>query len=381
MSHDEHGAPGAAESADRLELEDFLRDLWPELWFSMVDGISIVDGQGRFVLVSPSYCQLVGYAEEELVGESFLKIVPEDQRADYVAKFRRAMASPRSGYSGEFTLQRKDGRRITIHTRNTLLRDGERSLHAFVTRDTTEQRSLELQVMHADRIRALGTLAGGVAHEFNNLLVSILGYAEMIANLVPTKDREVRRFARKIQRAAKRGTQITGQLLPFARREEFHRETVDLHKVLREVAELYRLSSDRRVHVALKLGAPRAWVHANAIQLQQVFLNVFLNASDAMPDGGELTIATEARAAGAGDDSERIETRIADTGCGMDEDTRRRIFEPFFTTKKSGKGTGLGMALVFSTVASHGGTVHVESAPDQGTTVVVRLPIEREGGS
>ena len=357
------------------ELQLFLRELWPSLWYTLVDGININDDQGRFVFVSPAYCRLVGYEEHELVGESFLKVIPEQLRAGYLQSYERTMRLGVSGQDGEFQLQHKDGRRVHISTRNTVLELGDRRLHAFITRDITDRRTLELQVMHGDRIRALGTLAGGVAHEFNNLLVSIQGYAEMIADQ-PVNELVVR-YADKIKRAARRGAEITGQLLPFSRREEFHKEPVDLHEVLRESAELFRLSNaDGATALELDLGAAESWVCANSIQLHQAFLNLFLNARDAMSQGGTVRAVTRVVAARGGEPAQ-IEAQVIDSGCGISDEARRKLFEPFFTTKKTGKGTGLGLALVYSTVTSHGGTIAIDSAPECGTTVNVRFPLER----
>jgi len=365
-------ASGKDSQGRALSFDEFLRELWPSLWFTLVDGVSIHDDVGRYLFVNPAYCRMVGYSKEELLGQSFLELVPEELRPTYLEQYRVAAESEAHGRSGQFQLRHKDGRRLHVSVRNTILRVGEARYHGFITRDITEQHSLELQLMHGDRIRALGTLAGGMAHEFNNLLVSILGYAEMIAD--GGTDERICAFARKIQRAARRGTQITGQLLPFSRKDEFHKEPVDLHEVLNEAIALFRLSNaSGGIKVSLAADAKEIWVRANAIQLHQMFLNLFINAMDAMPDGGGLKVETSSIRPSS-DSEPCIEVRVSDTGRGMDEEVRRRIFEPFFTTKRSGKGTGLGMALVFSTVASHGGTIDVESTPGEGSTVRVRFP-------
>jgi PAS domain S-box-containing protein len=349
-----------------IALQTFLRDLWPSLWFALVDGVHINDDRGRYILVNPAYCRLVGYEEAELVGESFLMVIPEEHREGYLRRYEQGRGEV--GVRGEFQLQRRDGKRIHVATvLNAALEVDGRRLNAFITRDITAQRALEQQMLHGDRVRALGTLAGGVAHEFNNLLVGILGYAEMIADLEP--EGPGRRFALKIQRAARRGTQITRQLLPFSRKEEFRKEAVDLHEVLRGATKMFRLS-DAAGGIAFEqdLAAAHSWIRANSVQLHQVFLNLFINARDAMPNGGTLRVETCECAGG------QIEVRVADTGYGMNEEVQRRVFEPFFTTKQGGEGTGLGMALVFSTVTSHGGILEVESTAGHGTVVRVCFP-------
>ncbi len=362
-----------------------LQELWPELSQSLSDGVHLNDDQGRFVFVSPSYCQMVGYSEEELLNQPFLMVIPEEFRQEYSKKYSEGIQKINSiGMLDEFQLQRKDGQIIHVSTRYNRVVLKNRTYHAFITRDITDQKSLELQLLHADRINTLGTLAGGMAHEFNNLMVSILGYAEMIADIVDN-DSNLHKYAKKIQKAANRGRQITSQLLPFARREEFKRSPCNLHGLIKEVADLFRFSVDRGYSIELDLRAFNSTILANSIQLHQVFLNLLLNARDAMPEGG--TIFVESSTIPPPDSLKNIQRtyvksfiqiKVIDAGTGMSEEVKQHIFDPFYTTKESGKGTGLGMALVLSTVMSHQGIISFKSDLGMGSTIYVSFPCIEE---
>lgn len=364
--------------------EDFLRDFWPALWTSMEDGVNVNDDHGRYVFVSPSYCRLVGYSEKELIGKSFLEVVLPEFRDLYKKKYAEAVANEESGNIGEFQLVRKDGQLIDVEARYSIVRAFGRMFHAFIVRDITERKAIEKQLMHVDRIRALGTLAGGVAHEFNNLMVSILGYGEMIEKRAGQNTDDVGKYARKIQKAAKRGTTITSQLLPFARRDQFGKVLVNLNDVLKDVVDLSKLSIGKEIKIEKNLKASFPHILANAILLHQAFFNIFLNAKDAMPTGGILLVETQDCKDVSNEfktTSQFVEIRITDNGCGMSEEVKSHIFEPFFTTKEPGKGTGLGLSLAFSAVEMHGGRMAVESKEGKGTTIFVWLPrIEKESG-
>jgi len=370
----------------QLSTDAFLADLWPVIWESMGDGLSITDRDGRLVYVTPSFCRLLGYAAGELMGRELLSLAPSRLRARYAQGFEEAIGGPEPGFMGDFLLQHKEGGEVCVNVRYSRLILGTRVLHAFFNRDVTRQRELERQLLQADRMRALGTLAGGVAHEFNNLLVSILGYGEMIEELRPMDGEAARVFARKIQRAARRGRQLTAQLLPFARKEEVGTRAEDIHEVLGDVVGLLRAALSEDVSLDMDLGARRSWVLGNRLQLQQVFLNLLTNARDAMPRGGRLEVATTDVAHTPLPTKDRepspwgyLRVRVSDTGEGMDPEVLRRAFEPFFSTRASGEGAGLGLALVYSAVRNHGGQVSVHSEPGHGVHVDVYLPCLEKG--
>lgn len=246
--------------------------------------------------------------------------------------------------------------------------------------DVSEQKKLQMRLSQAARMEAIGQLAGGIAHDFNNLLVGILGNAELLRHKVGDDGERVR-FATSIETAAKRAAELTGQLLGFARRGRHLSEPVDFHRIVHESVELLERTVGKSVTVETALNADNPHVLGAPSQLKQIILNLGINARDAMPEGGSLTLATEDLADGvvAGralprNDAGWLELRVSDTGCGIPERYRDRVFEPFFTTKSAGKGTGLGLAMVYGIVSNHNGTIVVDSSPGVGATFRICLP-------
>src|SRR4029453_5181167 len=221
---------------------------------------------------------------------------------------------------------------------------------------------------------AIGTLASGVAHDFNNLLTGVLGYAELLAE-GRCSPAEVAEAARVIGEAARRGAELTSQLLGFGLQTPLRNEAVDVHEVIGEVVRLLSRTLARSVSIQLDLAAPRSPVRGDPGQLQQVFLNLALNARDAMPEGGTLVFATESVPESA---PPRIAVAVRDTGVGIPELLHERIFEPFFTTKQSEKGSGMGLSVVYGIVQSHGGSISLESEVGTGTRLEVQLPLAEE---
>jgi signal transduction histidine kinase/CheY-like chemotaxis protein len=244
-----------------------------------------------------------------------------------------------------------------------------------------ERRRLEERLRHSEKIEAIGQLAGGVAHDFNNQLVGIMGFADLL--LARETDPSFRRYLEGILGASRRAADLTRQLLAFARRGQYISVVVDLDAVVREVMGLLERSIDKRIRLGASLQAEPATTLGDPTQLQSALLNVALNARDAMPDGGELVFATErveldeahCRAHGDTRPGTFIRVTVSDSGVGMDADTLRRLFDPFFTTKPPGKGTGMGLPAVYGTVKAHGGCVDVESQVGRGTRLMVHLPL------
>jgi PAS domain S-box-containing protein len=253
--------------------------------------------------------------------------------------------------------------------------------------DVGEKRDLEDRLRHAERLDAIGQLAGGVAHDFNNQLAGILGYAELISDRL--EKGEEKDWAMGIVKSATRAAGLTRQLLAYARRGTFAREAVDVHALCRETAGFLERSIDKRIRIRLDLDAPDSVVEGDSSQLQNAILNLSINARDAMGEGGTLTISTapaRPEALSRADlppDAPRgaafLEVAVTDTGTGMDDETKKHLFEPFFTTKGPGKGTGLGLAAVYGTAKRHGGTILVDSAVGQGTRMALLLPLLGKG--
>ncbi len=244
-----------------------------------------------------------------------------------------------------------------------------------------ERERLEERLRQSQKLEALGKLAGGVAHDFNNLLTVILGFAEVLRASLPARS-EANRDARRISDAAERGSKLTRQLLAFSRRQRLEPETVDLDAVVDQMAGMLRPTLGERIALAHPAPESRAWVRVDRGQLEQVILNLSLNARDAMPAGGTLTFTTgnvdripeAARSDGVPAPGPYVRLEVRDSGSGMDAEVRARAFDPFFTTKGPGKGTGLGLSTVHGIVLQSGGAVWIESAPGAGTRVSVAFP-------
>jgi signal transduction histidine kinase len=248
-----------------------------------------------------------------------------------------------------------------------------------------ERESMREQLQQAQKMEAIGRLAGGVAHDFNNLLTTIRGHAELLRkNAGP--ETPIGRDLDAILTASKRAAELTGQLLAFSRRGKLRAEDVTVDKVIEEVARLLSHTVDPRIEIVTRLGLGSAVVTGDSSRLQSALLNLAVNARDAMPDGGTLTFTTTLvalddlacrRQAMSIKPGTYAQIRVADTGVGMDPEMSQRIFEPFFTTKEVGRGTGLGLAAVYGTVKSHSGSIEVRSVPGQGSTFTILLPVLR----
>ena len=254
------------------------------------------------------------------------------------------------------------------HVEEAMLRQ-----HAARLQQEVEQRTQ--QFMQAQKMQALGLLAGGIAHDFNNMLTVIFGRAQVLVDRLPT-DARARHDADAIGEAAERASALTRQLLAFSRKQLLERHTLDLNSVIVDMAKMLRRLIGENITVVTTLTHTAAWVNVDRGQLEQVILNLAVNARDAMPNGGQLTLATDHVDAdgGALPSGRFVALVVSDTGIGMDAATQEHIFEPFYTTKPAGEGTGLGLSTVYGVVEQHGGHIAVESAPGRGTTFRVHLP-------
>jgi two-component system, cell cycle sensor histidine kinase and response regulator CckA len=325
-----------------------------------LDAIFITDDERRYVDVNPAGCAFLGVARRDLVGRRLDEFLPPEQRAGMDAQWRRFLDAPSQGQEWE-TLRADGTVRLAEASTHPNFLPG---LHIAFLRDITERRRLEAELLTAQKLDSLGRLAGGVAHDFNNLLTGISGYASLLLERA-NGDGELRRDLNEIKRAADRAAELTKQLLAFGRRQVLKPRPLDLNAVLADTGLLLRRLLGDLVELELHPGDDLGTVRADPGQIEQVIVNLAVNARHAMPDGGTLTIATR----NAGD---HVELVVGDTGVGMDEATRAQVFEPFFTTRE--EGVGLGLASVHGIVHQSGGEVTVESAPGVGTTFVVRLP-------
>jgi signal transduction histidine kinase len=272
-------------------------------------------------------------------------------------------------WEAEVSLRRPDGGARQIEFVATA--DVRPGRHIAVVRDLTRTTELETQLRQAQKMEAVGRLAGGIAHDFNNLLTAISGYSEfLIEGLV---DERLRRHADEIRKAAARAASLTGQLLAFSRRQVLQPRALDLNAVVSDMDMMLRRLIGEDVELVTLLDPTVGPVQADPTQIEQVIVNLAVNARDAMPNGGSVTIETSEAFTGDGD---FIELRMTDTGVGMTDLERQQLFDPFFTTKEG--GTGLGLATVYGIVEQSGGTIEVDSAPGMGSSFRIFLPRANE---
>ncbi|MBX9628824.1 MAG: PAS domain S-box protein, partial [Gemmataceae bacterium] len=335
---------------------------------------------------NPAFERMMGYASQEAVGlspsifchpSSTHEDAPDPTGGNEAAALRAIRAALRGSEPVRLELpsRRKDGSVVWAEWSVVPVADitGAFTHWVAVLRDTTERRRLEEQLREGQKLEALGRLAGGVAHDFNNLLTVIKGNADLLKEGIPDGPPPAE-LVDDIRGAADRAAGLVRQLLTFGRRQPVRPEVVDLNEVVRETVGMLRRVIGSKVQVAADLGPSAVLVRADRTQLVQVVMNLAVNARDAMPGGGKLTVTTRTpRDAATGARVARL--TVADTGTGMPPEVRAKIFEPFFTTKGPGKGTGLGLATVYGIVKQSGGDIGVESTPGAGTTFRVDLPL------
>ncbi len=384
----ERTAALTAEVAERRRAEEAMGRLTAILE-STTDLVGIAGADRRVLYLNRAGRTMLGIGEDEDISTGDLtQGHPEWARAFIL---REAIpAAVRDGvWSGETALLQRDGREVPVS--QVILahrgRDGAIEFLSTIARDVTEIKSLERQLLQAQKMEAIGRLAGGVAHDFNNLLTAITGYTELVlSGLAP--DAPQRRDLGEVQKAAERAAALTRQLLAFSRQQVLQPRVLDLNAVVADVEQMLRRVIGEDIGVVVVAG-PALWpVRADPGQLGQVLLNLAVNSRDAMPEGGTLTIETAnleldgayVRRHAAVRPGPYVMLAVSDTGVGMDAEIQARIFEPFFTTKEHGKGTGLGLATVYGIVKQSGGHIWVYSEPGRGTTFKIYLPRAEDDG-
>jgi len=364
-----------------------------DLYNNAPDGYYSVDGNGMIVEVNRTFLDMIGYTRGEIVRQMHIKGLLSSESA-YVCQ--TAFPELQRGLrmrNLELTMIRKDGALLPVTMNATAVfgADGRFVMSRSVIRDITEKRKmdeekrkLQQQLFQSQKLEALGTLAGGIAHDFNNLLASIMGYASLAKAEIPP-DHAVYRHVDIIETASVRASELTQQLLAFAKGGKYDAKPNDVNAIAREVEALLSRTIDKNITLELKTVEGLHQAVCDAGQVQQAVLNICINARDAMPQGGKLTIETENISLGKEDvktlvdilPGDYVRISISDTGTGMDRETREHIFDPFFTTKD--KGTGLGLSLAYGIVKKHGGFIQTYSEPGRGSTFKVNLPAGRAG--
>ncbi len=345
------------------------------------DLIAIVDAGGRITFTSPSFARVLGYDAGELVGEDALdRIHPADRDEAAAALATVVERGPETPHQVEYRYRHKDGRwRRIFSTLTNLLDDPSVGGIVVNSHDVTEERTFEEQLRQSQKMEAIGRLAGGVAHDFNNLLTVVDANATFLMEDMSGDDPR-RADLEAIRAAAERGASLTRALLAFSRQRVLQPRVVDLDRTVADMGKLLRSLVGEDVDLDLRPEGEGVHVFADPTQLEQVILNLVVNARDAMPSGGMMTLRVsrvvlreeDAGTPDVGAAGRHALLTLSDTGVGMSDEVRQRIFEPFFTTKES--GTGLGLATVYGIVRQSGGDVRVDSAPGAGTTFSIYLP-------
>jgi len=352
------------------------------------DAISACDLDGRVIYWNKSAERLTGYTAEEVMGQ-----VADDLLGgldDARRKAAHRIVRKQGEWSGELRQKTKVGSEIVVESRWTLVRHGQAGKHSIlvINTDVTERKRLESQMLRAQRMESIGRLVSGIAHDLGNLLVPILLGAKVLQERF-TDDEQTQRTLAMIQQSGQRGADMVQQVLAFARGVQGDRVPLRLEQVIRDVETLIQEGFPKAVTVTIDLPEALWPVQGDATQIQQVIMNLCVNARDAMPEGGPLHLRAEnctvdpamARMHLEAEPGAYVRISVIDTGTGIPPDVLDTIFEPFFTTKPVGKGTGLGLSTVYSIVKSHGGFVSVESEVGVGTSFHVFLPLVAEGES
>ena len=352
------------------------------------DAILEVAADGTITLANVAAETMFGYSRAELVGQNIELLVPQDKRSVHT-RYRAGYAeNPRVRPMGpglDLEAQRKDGTLIQVEISLSPNRSGESGSVIAIVRDVSQRNQMEImlrrseeRLRQAEKLEALGRLAGGVAHEFNNLLSMILGYSELLLPAVPRKSRH---YVEKITASAQRAAALTRQMLAFGRRQMLEPRVLDLNTVVIESCRIAsRLLGDNIETVVLPALEP-AWIKADPAQIDQIMANLASNAHSAMSQGGKLTVMVSRAEVGEANLVEHpnvppgkyVVLSVSDTGSGMEPEVQARLFEPFFTTREFGH-TGMGLASMYGMVVQSGGSVNVRSTPGVGTTFQIYLP-------
>ncbi len=340
-------------------------------------GISICSLDGRMLEVNPAVTRMLGYTHEELVGMHPRDLHPDDFDQDEVL-LAELMCGARDSFELDKRYRRKDGSYFWGHVHVSTVRgsDHQPAFLIAMLEDTTARRRVEEQLREAEKMEVIGRLAGGVAHDFNNLLTGILLYCDLLSAGLRAGDR-LRQHVEEIRMAGEQGAALTQQLLAIARKQVPQPRPVLLNDVVASSENLIRRLVGEHIELVTGLAPNLGAVQADQTQLRQVLLNLVLNARDAMPHGGRITVATSSATFPRNRQRAAV-LSVQDAGCGMDTVTRARLFEPFFTTKQPGHGTGLGLATVRRIVDETGGVIEVQSELERGTRIEVFFPVMEE---
>jgi two-component system, cell cycle sensor histidine kinase and response regulator CckA len=372
----------AMENATLFERVRKSEERYIDLFEHSPDMSRIINKLGIITNCNQTEATRLGYSKSEIIGQSILKFYPPKYHNEAQRLLHDIFENNLEIKGLEEKMLTKNGELIDVSINASIIRDeAGQPLVRTVARDITEKKNLEAKVIHAQRIDSIGNLAGGVAHDFNNILTSILGSTSIMKRKMKHDDHWYR-FADIIETAARRGAALTRQLLTFARKGNVQFRPVLVNDIIEETLRLFERSIDKKISIEKDLIGEVCIISGDDGQLQQSLLNLLINARDAMPDGGTIMVQSKKKHIEKDTTGETeilkgdyIAVSIIDTGIGMDKDIQQHIFEPFFTTKDRGKGTGLGLSVVYGVVNSHNGFITVQSEPMLGSQFTMHFPL------
>jgi PAS domain S-box-containing protein len=352
---------------------------------SAANAIVITDRVGKIISVNQAFTQLTGYSQEEVIGHKPNILKSGSHPDSFYQNLWKTILSEEV-WKGEIENRRKDGSLYTEEMTITPVRQAQGEISHFIAikQDITDRKKLQQEILQSQKIQSIGTLAGGIAHDFNNILAIILIYASLLERSVDPSKENLLESGRAITRAVGRGKELVRQILTFARKTDVLFEPVSVVDLIHELLSMLKVTFPRVITFAENIDKDIPFISADRAQIHQVILNLYVNARDAMPHGGTITIKVEKQTKNHvqkkfpdADQDFYICISVTDTGEGIDKAILPRIFDPFFTTKERGKGTGLGLAVVYGVLQSHHGYVDVESKQELGTTFRLYFPVPR----
>jgi len=371
---------------DKQKLELLLKELnkseqWHRSLFeNATDGIIVLDRNGIIMNANDNACVMHGYSKEDLLGAHITLLESDEQREKMGERMLRILAGEALVF--ETTHTRKDGSPLHLEISSKAIAiDNELYIQSFY-RDITEKKKLREHLFQSQKMESIGMLAGGLAHDFNNILTAIIGHTEVV-RFDKSLDSKSLRSLQVIEDVSLKASGMISKLLGFARKSAYEMLPLNINEVIIDTLKLLERMVDAKIKLTVELDDWLPVIHGDINQLEQVMMNLIVNARDAMPEGGRLDIATRYRelASGVTDvpsyvlPGNYVQLTVTDTGTGMPDHVVQKVFEPFFTTKPRGKGTGLGLSMVYGTVKEHGGYIIVQSQAGRGSTFTIYLPV------
>jgi len=366
-----HAEEISAKEKEHAQLIEKVEARFRYLADSSSDAVIIADSTGHLIAWNRGAERIFGYTEKEAVGKSITEMMPDKYRTSHVAGLQRYLSTGQSrviGKTVELEGLRKTGLIFPVELSIATWQEGQEKLFGAIVRDITDRKKLESEYLQSQKLESLGRLVSAVSHDFNNFLTPITGFAGLGKDS-PNVDAEIRAYFEQIYRAAEQAHNLSNQLVQMSGKQPSERHVLDLNKGITDIGTLVPTMIGKDVEFVIELDQEPQLVLVDSARLQQVLMNLIVNAKDAMPGGGKLTITTNHK-----DESGFVHMSVKDTGTGMTDEVKARLFEPFFTTKESGKGTGLGLATCYQIIKDYEGRITVDSEVGKGTTFHILLP-------